>query len=46
MNLPDYLAVVAGCVQSGVQSGTDHNFPEDSYRANRGLSPFTRWEIA
>lgn len=23
-----------------VQSGTDHNFPKDSYRANRGLPPF------
>jgi hypothetical protein len=25
---------------SWVQSGTDHNFSEGCYRANRGLSPF------
>jgi hypothetical protein len=29
-----------GDMQS-VQSWTDHNFPEDCYRTNRGLSPFT-----
>lgn len=29
-----------------VHLGADHNYSAVRYRANRDLSPFTRWEIA